>query len=321
MFCKDCEFCYSYFTKWKIYINGDYRLRYRRLIDLTVRSPPPRCHYAAPTPRRHRIPSSTLQTRIERSGELELVTLLMNTWKSDMAFWQHTLLSLCKLVVRAYRLCSEIRRSTPKTPRESPEKGISVENNSFIQKVIITAFAIVRRNHRDRILDKVIPGPCPAVHWWQIYPGEATSGWAAHQTPYHYTMLTTILLYRNSSLNFALYHAVSLVLAFHWRQIYPSLGCHQDAFDRKILQHPQDCHRHHCGIMAINFISLKSYHSQPLSHNTFLSHNKTGLFKWHQSTKQANWWLKLFCIIITTIDIIIIPSPNLWVSWTISSPI
>ena len=104
----------------------------------------------------------------------------------------------------------------------------------------------------------------------------------------HYTTLSTILPYPNSSLNFALYHAVSLVLAFHWRQIYPSLGCHQDAFDRKILQHPQDCHHHHCGIMAINFISLKSYHSQPLSHNTFLSHNKTGLFKWHQSTKQAN---------------------------------
>ena len=87
VFYKDCEFHHSYFTKWKIYIIGDYRLRYRRLIDLTVQSPPPRCHYAAPTPRRHRISSSTLQIRIERSGKLELVTLLMNTWKSDTAFW------------------------------------------------------------------------------------------------------------------------------------------------------------------------------------------------------------------------------------------
>ena len=46
-----------------------------------------------------------------------------------------------------------------------------------------------------------------------------------------------------ATLTFALYSAVSLVLAFHWRQIYPSLGCHQDAYDRKILLHPQDCHR------------------------------------------------------------------------------
>ena len=97
VFCTGCEFCYLYFTKWKIYIIGDYRLRYRRLIDLTVGSPPPWCHYAAPTPRRHRI-SSTLQTRIARSGARARARISHPPHGyleiREMAFWQHTLPSL-----------------------------------------------------------------------------------------------------------------------------------------------------------------------------------------------------------------------------------
>ena len=68
-----------------------------------------------------------------------------------------------------------------------PEEDISGRTFRYIlQMVIITAIAIVRRNHCDRKVDKVIMARvhCPAVLWWQIYPGEATNELYHHPPRY-----------------------------------------------------------------------------------------------------------------------------------------
>ena len=97
VFCTGCEFCYLYFTKWKIYIIGDYRLRYQRLIDLTVRSPPPD---AIMPPRPHGVTASPRPCKLgspdrAHGQELELVTLLMDTWKSERWLFGNTHCPAC----------------------------------------------------------------------------------------------------------------------------------------------------------------------------------------------------------------------------------
>ena len=84
VFAKDFEFCQLCFIKWKIYIAGDYRLGYLRLIDLTVRSPPPDA-IMPPDPRRQGIFDLRKLGSLDRARAKISPSPFMNT------FWHHTL--------------------------------------------------------------------------------------------------------------------------------------------------------------------------------------------------------------------------------------
>ena len=119
---------------------------------------------------------------IARSHDLLTICCKMSNWIS-------AIISISSITKRSAGLRGKCLRHISHLKK----KAFLWQKIPSIQKVIITAFAIVRRNHRDRILDKVIRGPCSAVHWWQIYPGEATSGWPPHKTLLHWPLHFTVL--------------------------------------------------------------------------------------------------------------------------------
>ena len=134
-----------------------------------------------------------------------------------------------------------------------PEEDISGRTFRYIlQMVIITAIAIVRRNHCDRILTRSSVARARLSLGDRFTPEKPLldgphSNYAASTTAL--PKYTTITLqhhtpapqYSSATLFFfiPIFNSTQKILSKHstvdWSTPPSSLGCHQDAFDRKIL--------------------------------------------------------------------------------------